>query len=949
MRLTVPKAATGEIIRLKLVESCLDSREKLVYVHGGAGYGKTTLLSQIANSAKKTIWLSLAGENDILSFVDTLCEAIRQSFPDYDFIVSEYLPFAGKENFTTLLANALISSIERLPGQVILILDDLHTIKEGQVRALITCFIKYAPDNIRLCLGSRTAPWEELIPMRVRGNILEINQQELAFTWDEAVRVLGPDHYDVYRITEGWPLAIRSFSVLLENGVSPAEVPSRGNEALHAYLFYECISRLPSEMVGFLKDSACFEELDVEMLDSVLYRKNSKTLLETLVLQNMFTIKTVSGYYRYHSLLREYLLESGEASQRLLLQHRAAEYYVDKKEYSRAAEFAMLFEDKALLGKIILACYRGYMKAGKNYSELRVWFQALGDEVSTAGPEILVAKGAFLSSIGNFTEAKTCLDAAIPLLNEGDRELYFEAMVHKARVLRNFVSFEESNRLLDELITKLDDPASEISYAIVIEKLYNLCWNSQIKEAYEVASRAVEACSRAGNIKVKAWFERYLSAIHFFAGKMKESVYYYEKSLELPEDELQYLDTHNIGIYVAKAYQMLGDRSRSLSLLSSELQKLRSTGKYEEMWSGYLFAAEIHYQNTFIDRMNGQNQTFETTIKYFTLADEYAPLYRKTEFQMQWAKMQRLTYSLMFTNNPKEPVISEIFADLHQAPAYLQTIILARLFGYFAAVSDFSSAVKCARMCIEIGEKANLMMLPALAYGILARAAIATGDHEGAIHLTKRYLQLCFENGLYEYFRMRKDYDLILAFAFDNGIEPVITAQMMAFAGYTPKKVYIETLGSFTVFPYQNREEPLKMRTKKERELLAFLFDAGAQGVTKEQIYRAIWSESESEDVKKLIGVNLTHIKKDLAQLGMEDLILSHGKHYSICRDKIECDFELFEKAAAEFKLRKNRESAQKLMSLYKGEYLSDFEAFWATAKRIQYRQMYEEAVEYCL
>src|SRR5690554_6006205 len=104
---------------------------------------------------------------------------------------------------------------------------------------------------------------------------------------------------------------------------------------------------------------------------------------------------------------------------------------------------------------------------------------------------------------------------------------------------------------------------------------------------------------------------------------MKESVYYYEKSLELDEDERNFLGMHSTGIYVAKVYQMLGERSRSLSVLSEELQRLRNTGNYEEMWAGYLLAAEIHFQNTFIDRMNGENATYETAVKYFALADEY--------------------------------------------------------------------------------------------------------------------------------------------------------------------------------------------------------------------------------------------------------------------------------------------------------------------------------------
>ncbi|HBC92707.1 MAG TPA: hypothetical protein DCZ10_07320 [Pelotomaculum sp.] len=231
---------------------------------------------------------------------------------------------------------------------------------------------------------------------------------------------------------------------------------------------------------------------------------------------------------------------------------------------------------------------------------------------------------------------------------------------------------------------------------------------------------------------------------------------------------------------------------------------------------------------------------------------------------------------------------------------------------------------------------------------MLTRTAIAMKDHEQSIRLTKRFLKLCCENGIYEYFRMRKAYDPVLEFAFDNGIEPAFTEQMMALAGYKTKKAYIRTLGGFSIFTFKNRREPLKMRTKKERELLAFLLNAGSEGVTKEQMYNAIWTESKTNDAKRLIGVNLTNIKNDLACLGIENPIINREKHYSICRDEITLDMDLFEEAAEEFKLQNSKEAAQKILDLYKGEYLCDFEAFWAVSKRIKYSEIYEEALNYC-
>ncbi|PNT92017.1 hypothetical protein [Clostridium thermosuccinogenes] len=428
---------------------------------------------------------------------------------------------------------------------------------------------------------------------------------------------------------------------------------------------------------------------------------------------------------------------------------------------------------------------------------------------------------------------------------------------------------------------------------------------------------------------------------------MKDSIYCYERSVALPAEELKHLGIHSTGIYAAKAYQMVGDRSRSLEVLSEELQRLRSTGNYEELWAGYLLAAEIHYQNAFIDRMNGLDASFEMAIKYFALADEYAPLYRKTEFQMHWAKMQRLTYSLIFNNAPNEENVREIFENLSNAGGYLKCLVLARLMGYFSTISDYPNAIKCASLCIQAGERAGMMLHPSMAYGVLARAAIASKDHERAKQLTERYLKLCSDNGLYEYFKMRKAYDPVLEFAYNNGIEPEFTRSMMEFAGYIPNKVYIETLGAFTVYKDKDRQKSLKIRTKKTRELLAFLLDAGEQGATKEQIYNAIWWESDSNNIKNLIAVNLTHLKKDLECAGIGTSVICRENRYFICRDQIECDIDLFEKVYEEFKLRNTEDLARKLLSLYKGEYLFGLEALWATSKRIRYRNIYDEIKSY--
>ena len=239
----------------------------------------------------------------------------------------------------------------------------------------------------------------------------------------------------------------------MENGISISDISTRGNKDLYAYLFRECIANLCPDLVGLLKRTSCFNELDPAMLDFVLGKKNTGLMLESLVTRNIFTFKTGDGLYRYHALFRKNLLEMGAGKQSVGLLRKAAYYYFDHRQFSKAAQYALDSGDWRLLERIILSCYRDYIKDGR-YNDLRIWFQALPEKSAGLNPKTAVAKGAFLSVMGNFVEAKACLEKAIPI-GKSDKELYFEAMIHMARVLRNFVSFEESNRLLDGLIPGL--------------------------------------------------------------------------------------------------------------------------------------------------------------------------------------------------------------------------------------------------------------------------------------------------------------------------------------------------------------------------------------------------------------------------------------------------------------------------------------------------------------
>ena len=75
--------------------------------------------------------------------------------------------------------------------------------------------------------------------------------------------------------------------------------------------------------------------------------------------------------------------------------------------------------------------------------------------------------------------------------------------------------------------------------------------------------------------------------------------------------------------------------------------------------------------------------------------------------------------------------------------------------------------------------------------------------------------------------------------------------------------------------------------------------------------------------------------------------MINQEKHYRIRKDEITSDMDLYEAAVKAFELQPSDAAAQQIIALYKGEYLADFEAFWAIPKRIKYRAAYDQALRH--
>ena len=102
-------------------------------------------------------------------------------------------------------------------------------------------------------------------------------------------------------------------------------------------------------------------------------------------------------------------------------------------------------------------------------------------------------------------------------------------------------------------------------------------------------------------------------------------------------------------------------------------------------------------------------------------------------------------------------------------------------------------------------------------------------------------------------------------------------------------KLYIQCFGQFEVF-WQGK--PLMFGRKQTKELLAYLVDQKGAACTAEEIADALWEgETDMTAIKKRIRELIRDMRKTLAQIGMEDIILRRSGQLAIWRDRVDCDY----------------------------------------------------------
>ena len=409
------------IERLARHDSC-----PVVSVAAPAGYGKTTLLSQWAEgNGQAFAWVSVdEADNDpkvLLSYVAEALDAVEPIGERvFDALASAASSVPG--SVVPRLASAFSSMI----SPVVLVLDDVHLLRNCECRAALSVLADHVPGGSRLALAGRAGPPLRIARLRAEGKILEVGPGDLSLTCEEASSLLceagaalGEDEVaELHERTEGWPAGLYLAALYLREGgpLANAAVSFGGDDRLVSeYMKSEFLSRVSRRQRVFLTRTAVLERMCGPLCDAVLDVAGSAAILADLAGSNVLLVPLDrrGEWYRYHHLFRDMLLaelERVEPGLMPVLRRRAAGWCLDNGMPEAALEYSMAARDvdgaARLMGQLTVPAYR----KGR-VTTIQRWFGWLEDHGGIGGhPMTAVLAALFSAPMGRPVETERWAD-----------------------------------------------------------------------------------------------------------------------------------------------------------------------------------------------------------------------------------------------------------------------------------------------------------------------------------------------------------------------------------------------------------------------------------------------------------------------------------------------------------------------------------------------------------
>jgi LuxR family maltose regulon positive regulatory protein len=404
---------------------------RLALIRAPAGWGKSTLLSQwrrAEQGRRDFAWVTLdSSDSDPIRFWTYALEALRSVDPEIGSRSMALLRAPGVDLLSEMVP-VLIGELEAVGRPLVLALDDYHQLEGDAVHAGMRRLLEYLPNQACVAIATRTEPPLAVARLRARGELVEVDADELRFSRTEAGvllnELLGLELADgdvaaLHQRAEGWPAAVYLAGLSLRNRVDRREFIAKfaGDERhIVDYLGEEVLADLDPDTRELLLRTSILERVSGPLCDAIADTTGSARKLETLARSNLFVVPLDDrrDWYRYHHLFRACLgAELRLASAELIpeLHRRASSWFQRSGDTAEAIGHAIAGQDFPAASELLAAHWNEVLSTG-GLRAVEMWLMALPEHVVTADARLCLARAWTSFAKGALEEVLPCLETA---------------------------------------------------------------------------------------------------------------------------------------------------------------------------------------------------------------------------------------------------------------------------------------------------------------------------------------------------------------------------------------------------------------------------------------------------------------------------------------------------------------------------------------------------------
>ena len=326
-KLAIPPHYLNKIVPRTHIYAQMDAglQRPLIIINAAAGFGKTTLVSGwIRQSHIPAAWISLEQtDNDLLRFWRYILTALHQLQPAMAELLETWDTSQQTLQIESVLTQ-LINTSMTLTQDIVLVLDDYHTITNPAIHQTLSFLLEHLPPQLHLIIITQHDPPLQLARFRVQGKLTELCTNDLRFNDSESllflkqtmnVDICPENASELRRRTEGWIAGLQLAALSLQNQVDDLCIThfiktftGVDRNILH-YLTDEVLIHQSEDIQNFLLKTSVLDRLNSSLCDAITGQANGVAMLEWLDQHNLFlnALDNQQNWYRYDQLFLELL------------------------------------------------------------------------------------------------------------------------------------------------------------------------------------------------------------------------------------------------------------------------------------------------------------------------------------------------------------------------------------------------------------------------------------------------------------------------------------------------------------------------------------------------------------------------------------------------------------------------------------------------------------------